>query len=74
MKKLTQSLNCQKCQQDPKLATVNNEIETHCDQTALSDAELGQVSAAGDVTVPTMDPEVLLGRHALPSDAMERKQ
>ena len=73
MKKLTQSLDCQTPQQNPTPATVNNEIETHCDQTALSDADLGQVSAAGDATVPTMDPEVLMGRHALPSDTVERK-
>lgn len=45
--------------------------ESRCDKAALSEEELGQVSAAGDATVPVMDPEVLLGRHALPDDTRE---
>ena len=39
----------------------------------LSDDDLAQVSAAGETTVPTMNPEVLLGRHARPDNPRENE-
>ena len=70
MNKLSQAFDFQKFQQNPKLAGITRDVESRYDKAALSDDDLELVSAAGETTVPTMDPEVLLGRHALP-DNME---
>ena len=69
MKKLSQTFENPKKQQTP--GQKLSDAESRCDKSVLSDEELGQVSAAGDGTVPTMNPEVLLGRHALPADPQE---
>ena len=39
----------------------------------LSDDDLAQVSAAGETTIPTMNPEVLLGRHARPDNPEDNR-
>ena len=73
MNKLSQAFDFQKFQQNPKLAGVIRDVESRYDKAALSDDDLEMVSAAGDTTVPTMDPEVMLGRHARPDDPENRK-
>jgi len=73
LKKIFQALDDQKLQQNPKLTAITSDVESHCDKAALSDEDLEQVSAGGDATVPTMEPEVLLGRHARPDNAEENK-
>lgn len=64
MKKLSQAFDFQKFQQNPKLAGIVRETEGRYAKTTLSDDDLELVSAAGETTVPTMNPEVLLGKHA----------
>lgn len=71
MKKPSQAFDDQKILQKPKQKA--EDAESRCDKSALSEEELGRVSAAGDTTVPTMDPEVLLGRHARPDNNRENK-
>ena len=73
MKKLSQAFDFQKFQQNPKLAGIVCETEGRYAKAALSDDDLELVSAAGDTTVPTMNPEVLLGRHNIPADTKENK-
>ena len=73
MKKLSQAFDFQKFQQNPKLAAITRETEGRYAKAALPDDDLELVSAAGDATVPTMDPEVLLGRHARPDDPGENR-
>ena len=77
MNKLSQAFDFQKFQQNPKLAGIVRETEGRYAKAALSDDDLAHVSAAGDVTVPTMNPtmtpEVLLGRHDIPADQKENK-
>ena len=73
MRKLSQAFDFQKFQQNPKLAGIVRETEGRYANVALSDDDLEQVSAAGDATVPTMNPEVLLGRHARPDNMEENK-
>ena len=73
MKTLSQAFDFQKFQQNPKLAGIVRETEGRYAKAALSDDDLEKISAAGDATVPTMNPEVLLGRHILPADDQERK-
>lgn len=73
MKKLSQAFDFQKFQQNPKLAGIVRETEGRYAKAALSDDDLELVSAAGDTTVPTMNPEVLLGRHNIPADTKENK-
>ncbi len=73
MKKLSWAFDYQKFQQNPRLAAIIRETEDRHARTALADDDLEQVSAAGDVTVPTMNPEVLLGRHARPDNTQENK-
>ena len=68
MKKLSQAFDFQKFQQNPKLAGIVRETEGRYAKAALSDDDLELVSAAGEATVPTMNPEVMLGRHALPDN------
>jgi len=73
MNKLSQAFDFQKFQQNPRLDAITRDVESRYDKAALSDDDLAQVSAAGDVTVPTMNPEVLLGRHDIPTDTEECK-
>lgn len=73
MKKLSQAFDFQKFQQNPKLAGIVRETEGRYAKAALSDDDLAQVSAAGETTVPTMNPEVLLGRHARPDNSRENE-
>lgn len=73
MKKLSQAFDFQKFQQNPKLAGIVRETEGRYAKAALSDDDLELVSAAGETTVPTMNPEVLLGRHNIPADTKENK-
>ena len=73
MKKISLVFDFQKFQQNSKLAAVTRNTESHYSQTVLSDEDLGQVSAAGDFTVPTMKPGIVLGRHDIPEDAEKRR-
>ena len=73
MKKLSQAFDFQKFQQNPKLAGIVRETEGRYAKAALSDDDLGLVSAAGETTVPMMNPEVLLGRHARPDNPRENE-
>ena len=73
MKKLLQAFDYQRFQQNPKLAAITRDVESRYDKAALSDDDLELVSAAGDAAVPTMNPEVLLGRHGLPDNTEENK-
>ena len=73
MKKLSQAFDFQKFQHNPKLDAITRDVENRYDKAALSDDDLEHVSAAGDVTVPTMNPEVLLGRHDVPADQKENR-
>ena len=69
MNKLSQAFDFQKFQQNPRLADVISDVENRYTKVALSDDDLELVSAAGEAAVPTMNPEVLLGRHARPDNA-----
>ena len=73
MNKLSQAFDFQKFQQNPRLADVISDVESRYTKAALSDDDLELVSAAGETTVPTMEPEVLLGRHDVPDDTKENK-
>ena len=73
MKKLSQAFDFQKFQQNPRLAGVIRDVEGRYAGTALSDDDLELVSAAGETTVPTMNPDVLLGRHARPDNTEENR-
>lgn len=73
MKKLSQAFDFQKLQQNPKLAGIVRETEGRYAKTTLSDDDLELVSAAGETTVPTMNPEVLLGKHARPDNPEENR-
>ncbi|MBR2719361.1 MAG: hypothetical protein IKB78_08725 [Clostridia bacterium] len=73
MKKLSQAFDFQKFQQNPKLAGIVRETEGRYAKAALSDDDLELISAAGVTTVPTVHPEVLLGRHARPDNTEENK-
>ena len=73
MKKLSHAFDFQKFQQNPKLAGIVRETEGRYAKAALSDDDLELVSAAGETTVPTMNPEVLLGRHARPDNPEENR-
>ena len=73
MNKLSQAFDFQKFQQNPRLAGVVRDVESRYNKAALSDDDLELVSAAGEVTVPTMNPEVLLGRHDVPADQKENR-
>ena len=73
MKKLSQAFDFQKFQQNPRLAAITRDVESRYDKAALSDDDLELVSAAGETTVPTMNPEVLLGKHARPDNPEENR-
>ena len=73
MKKLSQAFDFQKFRQNPKLAAITRDVENRYDKAALSDDDLELVSAAGETTVPTMNPEVLLGKHARPDNPEENR-
>lgn len=70
MNKLSQTVDCQK---NPRQAAIAHDMEGRCDNAALSDDDLGLISAAGAAAVPTMNPEVLMGRHDI-SDKMEENK
>ena len=73
MNKLSQAFDFQKFQQNPRLAAITRDVESRYERADLSDDDLDLVSAAGDVSVPTMHPETLLGRHDIPANDQERK-
>ena len=73
MKKRSQTPDDQKLQKKPGLEAVPCDAESCCDKAALSDDDLEKISAAGDITVPTVNPEVLLGRHDIPRNTEESK-
>ena len=73
MKNLSQAFDFQKFQQNPMLAGIVRETEGRYAKAALSDDDLELVSAAGEITVPTMNPEVLLGKHARPDNTEENR-
>ena len=73
MNKLSQALDFQKFQQNPRLAVIIHDVESRYAKAALSDDDLDLVSAAGDASVPTMHPETLLGRHDIPGNTEENK-
>lgn len=73
MKNLSQAFDFQRFQQNPKLDAIIRDVESRYGNESLSDEDLSQVNAAGDTTVPTADPEVLLGRHSFPDDMKERR-
>ena len=73
MKKLSQAFDFQKFQQNPKLADIVRETEGRYAKAALSDDDLELVSAAGETTVPTMNPEVLLGKQPRPDNPEENR-
>ena len=73
MNKLSQAFDFQKFQQNSRLAAITRDVESRYDKADLSDDDLELVSAAGVTTVPTMNPEVLLGRHARPDNTEENK-
>ena len=73
MKKLSQAFDYQKFQHNPKLDAITRDVESRYEKAALSDDDLAHVSAAGEGTVPTMNPEIMLGRHEVPEDTGERR-
>ena len=73
MNKLSQAFDFQKFRQNPKLAAITSDVENRYDKAALSDDDLELVSAAGETTVPTMNPDVLLGKHARPDNPEENR-
>ena len=73
MNKLSQAFDYQRFRHNPRLDAITRDVENRYNKVILSDDDLADVSAAGDVTVPTMNPEIMLGRHALPDDAGERR-
>ena len=73
MKKLSQAFDFQKFQHNPRLDDINRDVESRYGKAALSDDDLELVSAAGETTVPTMNPEVLLGKHARPDNPEENR-
>jgi len=73
MNKLSQAFDFQKFQQNSRLAAITRDVESRYDKADLSDDDLELVSAAGVATVPTMNPEVLLGRHARPDNTAENE-
>lgn len=73
MNKLSQTFDFQKFQHNQKLDAITRDVESRYDKAALSDDDLELVSAAGVITVPTMRPDVLLGRHELPDNTEENR-
>ena len=73
MKKLSQAFDFQKFQHNPRLDAITRDVESRYAKAALSDDDLELVSAAGETTVPTMNPEVLLGKHARPDNPEENR-
>ena len=68
MKKNAQTPDDQKLRKKTRQDASNRDAKA-----ALSDDDLGLVSAAGETTVPTMEPEVLLGRHARPDNPKDNR-
>lgn len=73
MNKLSQAFDFQKFQHNPRLNAIIRDVEIRYAKTALSDDDLELVSAAGDTAVPTLHPDMLPGRHDIPTDTEENK-
>jgi len=73
MNKLSQAFDYQKFQHNPKLDAITYDVESRYNKAVLSDNDLELVSAAGVTTVPTMHPEMLLGRHDIPGNTEGNK-
>ena len=73
MKKLLFEDNDKRPQQKLRQAAVPRQEERCCEKAPLSEEDLSRVSAAGDASVPTMNPDVLLGRHDIPADTKEHR-
>ena len=73
MKNISQTSDFHGLRQSLRPEAVSCDAEDRCDKAVLSDDDLELVNAAGDTCVPTMNPEVLLGRHARPTDIEERR-
>ena len=58
----------------PKVTAKTENAEHLNGREALSDADLALVNAAGEGCVPTMNPEVLLGRHDIPMEDEESRR
>ena len=71
MKTISQIIDSPLPRHKPEPSAIAPDGESRCDKTALSDEDLEQISAAGEATVPTANPEILLGRHDIPNDAEE---
>lgn len=69
-RKLANLFDRQRFERNAKLSGVISDVESRY-AGALADDDLEMVSAAGDTGVPTVNPEVLLGWHALPDDNLE---
>ena len=64
-RKLANLFDRQRFERNAKLSGVISDVESRY-AGALADDDLEMVSAAGETGVPTVNPEVLLGWHALP--------
>ena len=73
MNKLSQAFDYQKFQHNPKLDAIAYDVESRYNKATLSDDDLELVSAAGVTTVPTMHPEMLMGRHDIPGNTEGNK-
>ena len=73
MKPLSHVPDSPKSEKNAKLAVVTSNVENCKTKAALSDDDLGLVNAAGSDCVPTVNVDVLLGRHALPTDEHEHR-
>ena len=71
-RKLFQAFDRQRFQQNERLSDIIGEVESRYAQ-ALSDDDLEMVSAAGEATVPTVNPDMLLGRYDILADTKENK-
>ena len=70
--KLKRLFDYQRFQKNSRLEAMLAEAEERY-AGGLTDEALELVSAAGEATVPTMNPEILLGRHSIPEDVQERR-
>lgn len=73
MKACSQVPGFQKNPQDSKLEAGAGCAEGCSAKAALSNDELELVSAAGDAHIPTVNVDVLLGRHAIPDNEEKRR-
>ena len=66
-KKLANLFDQQRFQPNARLTGIIHDVESRYG-TELEENDLELVSAAGTNTVPTVQVDVLLGRHAIPED------